>query len=559
MNNIKNYLKPIYLIGFIVLLGGYLRFYKLNWGEGYFFHPDEYHIVRAVNELSFPKAMDPHFFSYGSFTVYTIYFLRLFLTSALNTPLTKLNPFLVGRALSAFYSTVSIIVVFLLSKELFKKKAFPYLAAVLVALTPGLVQQAHFATPESNLTFWILLTIFLWISWMKTKSWRYLALSAVTFGLATGTKIIALMLFPLFLYAIFFDLFPLRAARIRTFFGKLFTLVLFLLSFLIVFPYSILDYKSFISSMNYEGSVASGKLAVFYTRMFFETKPVVFQIQKILPYAIGPVLLLLGFTGFGISIYMVLKQLLQRKVKSYPWIITTFSFVLLFFSNAFLFAKWTRFIAPTFTFFSFFSLLSIQKFVSLFKRKLRTRVFYLLSSFVLATTLISGLLVFSIYTHRDVRVAGNAWLNENIPPNSFVLTEAGNMLEIPLTGNLKKVPFDFYNLDENPALPTQLTYHLSQADYFIIQSRRIYLNHQKFPKRFPKTARFYYLLFSGNLGFAEIKRFESYPSLTINGKGIILKDESAEETWSVFDHPVVRVYKKINSFTQKDYETILGI
>jgi hypothetical protein len=559
MNNIKNYLKPIYLIGFIVLLGGCLRFYKLNWGEGYFFHPDEYHIVRGVSELSFPDKMNPHLFSYGSFTVYTIYFLRLFLSKILNAPLSNLNPFLIGRVLSAFYSTVSIIVVYLLSKELFKKKAYTFLAAILVALTPGLIQQAHFATPESSLTFWILLTIFLWISWMKTKSWRYLALSAVTFGLATGIKIVALTLLPLFLFTIFFDLYTLKAMRIKTLLQKLLTLAIFLVSFFIVFPYSILDYKNFISSMNYEGSVASGKLAVFYTRMFFETKPVLFQVQKILPYTIGPVLLLLGILGFGISIYAILKQLVQRREKDYPWIVTTFSFVLLFFSNAFLFAKWARFIAPTFTFFSFFSLLAVQKLTSLFKSESRNRVFNILSSFVLATTFLYSLAVFSIYRRHDVRVAGNTWLNENIPSNSLVLTEAGNMLEIPLTGNLKKVSFDFYNLDENPDLPAQLTYYLSKADYFIIQSRRIYLDHQKFPKKFPKTARFYYLLFSGNLGFEKIAEFTSFPRLEIGSWKLEIDDEQSEETWSVFDHPVIRVYKKTNSYKQKEYEKILGI
>ena len=36
-----------------------------------------------------------------------------------------------------------------------------------------------------------------------------------------------------------------------------------------------------------------------------------------------------------------------------------------------------------------------------------------------------------------------------------------------------------------------------------------------------------------------------------------IPDEDAEETWSVFDHPVVRIYKKTNTLSTIEYEQIL--
>ena len=63
----------------ILLLGGFLRFYKLDWGQGFFFHPDEYHIAIATDRLEFPTNLNPELFSYGSFTVYLIYFSKLIL------------------------------------------------------------------------------------------------------------------------------------------------------------------------------------------------------------------------------------------------------------------------------------------------------------------------------------------------------------------------------------------------------------------------------------------------------------------------------------------------
>jgi hypothetical protein len=53
------------------------------------------------------------------------------------------------------------------------------------------------------------------------------------------------------------------------------------------------------------------------------------------------------------------------------------------------------------------------------------------------------------------------------------------------------------------------------------------------------------MLFDGKLGFKKVAEFSSYPTIKLfNRKIFEFKDEEAEETWTVFDHPVIRVYKK---------------
>jgi len=172
------------------------------------------------------------------------------------------------------------------------------------------------------------------------------------------------------------------------------------------------------------------------------------------------------------------------------------------------------------------------------------------SVFLGVVTLFWGLMFFSLYLRPDVRVTADEWLEENLPPDSFILTEGGNMIEVPFGGGLQKNAFDFYHLEEQSQLQEQLPQLLAQADYFVIQSRRIFTNHQRLPKQFPKTGRFYNLLFSDQLGFAKIKEFNPFPPFS---------DELAEETWSVFDHPVIRIYKKVRPLTEEDYEKLLQI
>src|SRR5690242_3073826 len=66
--------KNIIIILLLILTGGFLHFYNLNWGAPFYFHPDERNIASAVSQLKFPKQMNPHFFAYGSLPIYTIYF-----------------------------------------------------------------------------------------------------------------------------------------------------------------------------------------------------------------------------------------------------------------------------------------------------------------------------------------------------------------------------------------------------------------------------------------------------------------------------------------------------
>ena len=65
------------------------------------------------------------------------------------------------------------------------------------------------------------------------------------------------------------------------------------------------------------------------------------------------------------------------------------------------------------------------------------------------------------------------------------------------------------------------------------------------------------MLFNGRLGFEKIKQFSSYPKLSFLRLNLEFPDEDAEETWSVFDHPVIRIFKKTHQLTREGYATFL--
>ncbi|MDO8659335.1 MAG: glycosyltransferase family 39 protein, partial [Candidatus Parcubacteria bacterium] len=480
----------------ILLIGFFLRFYKLDWGEGLYTHPDEYHIATSVSQLVFPTQMHPHFFSYGTVTIYLIYFTQQIISFISST----LNPFILGRFYSALFSTLTILIVYKICRS-FMERRFSYFAALLVTLTPGLIQQAHFATPESALTFFLFGSLLFIIKFLKHNKFLYLALASIFLGFALGVKISS---------AVF--LLPILAGTIIKFFRKPFRLILFtitslaiaIVTFAVAAPFVFLDFSAFRGNLEYEGALAVGKIPVFYTRQFIDTVPVLFQIEKILPYALGPALLFLGILGLLLLVVAIMKK---PKAELLLILIAFFS---IFIPNSFLFAKWTRFIAPAFPFFGIFSAFLLDR-IEKKNRSLALLIFVILAT----TTLIWTAAFFSIYAKTDVRITTSSWIENNLPQNATILVEGGNMIDVPLKGDFQRISLDFYNLENNPKDIQKTISSLSEADYFIIQSRRVFLNHQRLPDQFPKTAHFYDALFNGRLGFEQIKQFDSFPQVSL--------------------------------------------
>lgn len=545
------FLRDNYLISLIIVFGGVLRFFKLNWGQGYFFHPDEYHIAISVNQLSFPNNMNPHFFSYGTFLIYLNYFTKILFNLE--------NPFLIGRFYSAFFSTLSIFVVYLIGKKIFKGSTIiALIAASLTALLPGNIQQAHYATPEALLSFFILAALYNGLRYIEKGNLNYLVWTSVLLGITLSIKVSSIVLLPLLFILPFISLMKVQKGK-ANFINFISQLVLisftsmFIMSlvFVLLSPFVILDYNHFKSALLYERSVADGSYPAFYTRQFVNTTPFVFQLTKIFPHTLGFSVLGFSIIGFITITKEVIKGVFSKRSNDEALILLTF--LLLFIPNCLLFAKWTRFVNPTFNFLALFATYFIYKLVlsSNFKKILYT--------FLTFSTLVWGVMYFSIYTRDDIRITSNTWINNNLNKESLVLTEQGNTIEVPLSGNIRKIAFDFYNLENNPRASLELLENVYSADYFIVQSRRVYTNQGSMVNDFPKTSKFYESLFNGSLGFKKIQEFTSYPGFTIGNWSLVVPDESSEETWSVFDHPVIRIYQKIEQKNKEEYAQILNI
>jgi len=548
------------LLLFTLLLGAFFRFYNLNWDHSFFFQPDETNnIAIPAAHLEFP--FKPEEFTYGSLT---IYFYRAVASSVAFLTQNKIwleasNINIIGRFISATFSTLLILLTYLLGKKL-GTKTTGLLAAFFLSVNVGLIQAAHFGTTETILTLNAVLLTFALFAILKKEKYRNgYFFTGVILGLASGAKISA------FIFAPFYLLAHLVSLSKKNFFKRniLFVLglVLMVLVFLIVSPYTLLDFNAFRESFNFESGVATGKIPIFYTAQFEKTIPYFFQTIHIFPWILGWPILILGFFGLILILTLGLKK--PSKEFFFLALLPTFYFLY----NGSLFVKWTRYIIPLVP---FFCLLAAFLLIFLYE-KVRRKILlkFLAISLIIFVALWQLLYAFAfsqIYRKEDTRITASKWIYQNIPGGSNLLLEPLDVVGLPLPTNgysasrYNQSWFDFYALDDYNNLQKKsetirsLTTQLAKSDYIIIGSRRLWANRLRLENRYPLGAKYYRLLFNEELGFTKIKETSSYPEIF----SIKINDDSAEETFQVFDHPKVMIFKNTGKFSSQNLEKILS-
>jgi len=479
------------------------RFWKINWGDGFFFHPDENNMAFSVSQMSLDD-LNPHFFAYGQFPLFLTFF---------TTPKHDFSTIIITlRFWSAVFSCFSVFFFFKIAKQFFPKDIPAFLSTLLFIFTPGLIQIAHFGTTESILVLIFLINIYSSIKLFDKPKLKFLILAAISSGIGLATKIsAAILIIPLFL-SLFF-VFQKEAKFLKSILRLFVFSSLTLIIFFIFSPFNFLDFDSFRSSMNYEIDVATGKQLVFYTRQFLETTPYIFQFQKVFPYTNGLFILLLSLPGLFC---------LPKKNKKLFLVLVPSLFFFLYQGQ--LFTKWTRFMAPIFFVFPFLSLFIITKIKS-----------YHLKKVLVLLAILPGIFFLKTYLDPDIRAQASDWIVQNISSESQILSESGNVVNLPVNGGYQVNNFDFYNLDVDFAQKKNLNELARNSQYIFIPSRRVFKNQNN--DSFPYSKEYYQQLFSGSLGFSQIKHFSKNNSL-------FLDSENAEETWSVFDNPTIRIFKK---------------
>lgn len=529
------------LIAFICI-GFILRFYNIDWGDPFYFHPDERNVASSISQLVFPEQFNPHFFAYGSLPIYLVFFLGLIVNLFRQTTVSFQQAIILMRVFAAALSVFIIPSIFYITKKITDNKTAAVFAAGLSTFSVGFIQFAHFGTFEMWLTF-----LGLWLFYFCYKITKYgdftdTIVAGILSGLLVGTKISGLVLVPIPFICILYFAFSKKKYFTTGFLESamhIFTYCFFLGAvYLLTNPYVLLDTKSFLDSMHYETTVATGTLPVFYTGEFFNSKPVLFQLLHVYPFLLNPFVTVIFVLSFFYTIFTAIKTRKQHLV-----LLLVF-FVLLFFSQAILFAKWTRYMLPTLPF--VYLIISIPIF-DIVKGKYMPKftILSLTTCFIVIGLIYGFLYTYVAYGREDTRLAALDFAKTSVPFQANILSEVYDLGIVPFNSSYPHISlFNFYDLDNNGTLSeNDLKTALSQSDYIILPSQRILKPRLLNTAKFPNASMFYQSLFNGSLGYRQIYQ----TPCDILCKVVYLNDPvfSLEETATVFDRPTLYIFKKI--------------
>ncbi len=568
----------------IFFLAVFFRFNNLNWDENLHLHPDERFLTMVGNAIKIPPRLSTYFDQQTStfnpannnfpFFVYGIFPLTINKIVAVIFNNDNYNAFTTqGRALSAL---ADLLVVYLVYKttELMTKRFsnVPLWAAFFYAIAVLPIQLSHFFATDSFLNFFMFASFYgalkytVGVGEKQPHSLRYMFLSALFFGLALATKATAFFILPLNLLVIVISTNKFSPAT------KYWKKILGLCVLYFIFAYFTVRLADpymfqspylfdprpsnlFVKNLQELKSFENPSLLYPPGVQWIHKAPILFSLYNLAAYGVGwPyfVFVVLGIIGLISKIKDQISKLHSKSqnaslITLIPLIILIWAFSFFIYQST-QYVKTIRYFIFLYPFLAIFAALGLVSFISFLKIKgiSRRAIIYLL---IIAILLIWPFAFSSIYVTKNSRVASSEWIYKNLPDQSTIASEYWDdalPMVVPETFGKQFTSVQLPVFDhDTPQKWEKINMLLSQSNYYILSSNRGWGSITTVPEKYPLMSKFYRDLFAGKLPYRLVKEFHSYPSLSYLGIPITFYDASAEEIFTVYDHPEVFIYKNV--------------
>ncbi len=603
-------------LGAVAIAALWMRLYDINWDANNHLHPDERAITLVVQCLGLHSAppgcpavsdpANPHFFAYGSFPLYLLALVSNGLAHlfagwhGLPTDGGTFNDYnhitLVGRALSALFDTGTALVAGLIARRLVGRW-WGVFAAAFVAVTTFEVQISHFYAVDTVLTFFTTLAIFgaLGLAGLRradgtdplalegdmpptrfTLAWSLL--TGLALGLAITSKVSAAPLVAPIALALVVRWRRLGwGAWTDIAMSAIATATTAFVTIILTMPYAFLDATEFWRDVNEQSALAKGTVVYPYTIQFANTTPYLYQLKNIFIWDLGPTLTLAGIAGVLYALWRVWRRWDDILLVPLAWVLIYFGITGDFYT------KYSRYEVPIFP---ILAVLAAVALAALFRSTVRLPQWSALRRFeewpprqrfvawrpdwprwlaagLAGVTLAGGLLwtlaFLQIYTQPVTRVTASEWIYAHVPAGSIITHEVWDDA-LPLqVGNDSPYIYHWEDLNlydtDTTTKATQLAQQIATADVIVLSSARLVKSITNVPAMYPLTTNYYHLLFAGKLGFALAHApFANEPHLG----PFRLPDASADESFSVYDHPTVWIFTRSGPrLTASQIDTLL--
>ena len=564
----------------IILLALFLRFQNINWDSNFHLHPDERFLTMVGNAMKIPSSIEQYFnpdtsplnppnggfsfFVYGAFPIILNKIIAVIFGND------TYNAFaLQGRILSGLADMLVLLLVYKTAELLFVEtghapslhknknaRNLPLWSAFFYAIAVLPIQLSHFFTTDSFLnlfmfaSFYFALRFYVENNFVRTglKPVPTLFFSALFFGLAIASKISAIYILPLIL---FFLCFPLIKERK---FGQFLKCLLFFLvtSYLVIRianPYYFRSTDLFDPRLNatFEKSItelkamSDGKVWFPPAVQWHSKMPVLFSLFNLSVFGLGIPYFIFTIIGMfsAVSLELIAISL---------WVAGYFLY------NSLSFTKALRYLIFLFPFFSLFAAIGVSKAISY---KQSAKSYKLKAISIIIILLIWPLMFSTIYLQKHTRVQASEWIYQNLPSQSLILSEYWDdglplRIEDALFEKSQSKQGKMFKTEElhvfdpdNEEKWKKMSEQLQRADYYILSSNRGWGSVPTVPKKYPQMSKYYADLFDGKTNYKLIKKFIPTYQFLFPFHPNSWFNNWFEETFTVYDHPSVFIFKNI--------------
>ena len=575
----------------------------------------------TLNPLWIPRDNAPRNYAYGHLPLYLLVFVANLVTHfaplaqhlsaypdlaeavgdlALIADYSHIN--LVGRVISAFADLGIIYLVFLLGKHIYDKRV-GLLGAAFVAFTVMHIQLAHFCAFDVVTTFFAVLTVYGAVRLAQRGDWFSAVGAGGAAGLAVASKFSAMPILLTLVVACGVRVFReergadsqqpgARGQKLADSLGRAFGLLLVSLlaaavAFAVTSPFAILDLKAYLNQVKQQGGMVRGTNDWPFTRQYRGTLPYVYHIEQQLRWGMGWPLGLVAFAGLA----YVFWRAVRRQCCGEEWVILSWVVPYFLITGSFL-VKFMRYMLPITP---FLSLVGAEMLLTMHDARCKVQdghpkglvscilhprswIMYLVSGIVVISSIFYSLAFVSIYSRPHTWLEASRWIYAHVPDGSTIATEHwDDDLPKPLPeAGQNSGAHGYHHLTLPMYEPDTLDKYvllkdiLSQADYIILASNRLYRTIPRLPQRYPISTRYYELLFAEKLGFRLERAFTSYPGLPFGNPSTLLRtrlrtplgwtivDDDADESFTVYDHPKPLVFTKERELSDQEFDALFA-
>ena len=569
----------------------------------------------AFDVFSGDSPLNPKFFAYGSFPIYLLKVLGAFApTPTLAVPWREdfVGLALFGRALSALFDLGTIALTFLLARRLYDAQT-GLIAAACLAVTVLHIQLSHFYTVDTLLTMLIVATMFFAARFAQGRKRRDAAALGVVFGLALATKVTAAPLLVPILVAVVHAsrraeergsggageqrgrgaeeqrskgaILPCLSAPLhlcKTWFRQVWhtritlarILAVALAAFVVTQPYALLDPIRYFGQVGTESLIARGGLDYPYTRQYADTLPFIYPIVQSSIWGMGLPLGIFAWLGSALFAYRFWRNRDWRAGFILAWALVYFMIV------GAQHAKYLRYLLPLTPFLFIMAVSGFRFQVSRITHHVLLSTAYCL---LLTLSLAYAIAFTSLYSREHPWLAISRWMYANISPRATMAVEHWDD-ELPVPMQLDagpRAPTEYRLLtlqmydDDNAAKLEKMVNTLSESDYVVLATQRLSTPITRLAQRYPISSRYYRMLFDGQLGFELAAsavngiafdglviaddRFDGIaPPLFSSSDALVWNWGRADESFTVYDHPLPLVFKKTRARSGDELRALLA-